>query len=153
MQTYGISFMGIKAVARGNSALLALTRYAARYPFRRGPSLKNIRAISADYSTGDGSSGEFVSPHAVAGEISIRVAQLHTYAVRFLGSTTRVWGASAEDALHKYAAQHPFRQGPVFPVVHVKSVDGATGGLVSGEFFVPALADRPEIGISVERVQ
>jgi hypothetical protein len=153
MHTYAISFMGITAVARGNSALLALTSYAARYPFRRGPSLKNIRATSVDFATGGGSSSEFISPRAGEGEISISVAQLHTYAIRSMGSTTRVWGASAEDALHKYAAQHPFRQGPVFPVIHVKSVDAATAGLVSGEFLVPTLADRPEISISVERVQ
>jgi hypothetical protein len=153
MYTYGISFMGITAVARGNSALLALTSYAARYPFRRGPSFKNIRALSVDFATGGGVSSEFVSPRAGEGDISISVAQLHTYAIRFLGSTTRVWGASAEDALHKYAAQHPFRQGPVFPIVQVKSVDAATGGRVSGEFCVPAITDRPEINISVERVQ
>jgi hypothetical protein len=153
MHTYGISFMGITAVARGNSALLALTSYAARYPFRRGPSFKNIRALSEDVAAGGGISSEFISPRAGKPEINISVAQLRTYAVRFMGGTTRVWGASAEDALQKYAAQYPFRQGPVFPVVHVKSVDAATGGLVSGEFFVPAITNRPEISISVERVQ
>ena len=153
MNTYGISFMGITTVARGNSALHALTSYAARYPFRRGPSFNNIRALSVDVSTDSGISSEFVATCADNREISINVAQLRTYAISFMGATSRVWGTSAEDALQKYAAQHPFRQGPVFPNLHVKSVDADTGGLVSGEFFVPALTDRPEISISVERVQ